>query len=218
MSDGEALRAALREAETAILDVAKLIDPTEAAAIDIEAAGYLVRNGEKWTPWASSVQSSTSLASQSTNSTAPASQAPATMASPSGRGKPRWSASGGGQFTAEPMATLTVSATSATPVRRFPTVLCSAAASGGPTADCPARIRSSATRASATWARRMPTGTSGGTPACPNRISRCFCGAACSSCQGYFASSADSAMTTPASVGFVAPVPPPGRLTRGAKP
>jgi hypothetical protein len=49
MADGEALRAALREAETAILDVAKLIDPAgpgdRQAAEDIEAAGYVVR---KW--------------------------------------------------------------------------------------------------------------------------------------------------------------------------
>jgi hypothetical protein len=51
MADGEALRAALREAETAILDVAKLIDPTEPgdrqAAEDIEAVGYVVRKWRK---------------------------------------------------------------------------------------------------------------------------------------------------------------------------
>jgi hypothetical protein len=51
MADGEALRAALREAETAILDVAKLIDPTapgdRRAAEDIEAAGYVVRKWRK---------------------------------------------------------------------------------------------------------------------------------------------------------------------------
>jgi hypothetical protein len=49
MAETETLRAALREAETAILDVAKLIDPTapgdRQAAEDIEAVGYVV---EKW--------------------------------------------------------------------------------------------------------------------------------------------------------------------------
>jgi hypothetical protein len=49
MADTETLRAALREAETAILDVAKLLDPTaleeRRTAEDIEAAGYIVR---KW--------------------------------------------------------------------------------------------------------------------------------------------------------------------------
>lgn len=49
MADSEALRVALREAETAILDVAKLIDPAapggRQAAEDFEAVGFVVK---KW--------------------------------------------------------------------------------------------------------------------------------------------------------------------------
>ena len=51
MADSETLRAALREAETAILDVAKLIDPAapgdRQAAEDIETVGMSSRNGER---------------------------------------------------------------------------------------------------------------------------------------------------------------------------
>ena len=51
MADSETLRAALREAETAILDIAKLIDPAapgdRQAAEDFEAVGYVVRKWRK---------------------------------------------------------------------------------------------------------------------------------------------------------------------------
>ena len=47
MADSEALRAALRVAEDAIIDAAKLIDPTASgdrqAAEDLEATGFVVR-------------------------------------------------------------------------------------------------------------------------------------------------------------------------------
>jgi len=51
MADSETLRAARHEAETAILDIAKLIDPAapgdRQAAEDIEAVGFLVRKWRK---------------------------------------------------------------------------------------------------------------------------------------------------------------------------
>lgn len=47
MADSETLRAALRAAETAIIDATKKIDPgapgDKTAAEDLEAAGFLVR-------------------------------------------------------------------------------------------------------------------------------------------------------------------------------
>ena len=47
MADSEALRAALREAETAIIDATKKIDPSASGdkqpAEDLEAAGFVVR-------------------------------------------------------------------------------------------------------------------------------------------------------------------------------
>jgi hypothetical protein len=51
MADSETLGAALREAESAILDVAKLIDPAapgdRQAAEDFETAGYVFRKWKK---------------------------------------------------------------------------------------------------------------------------------------------------------------------------
>ena len=51
MADSETLRAALREAEATILDVAKLIDPAapgdRQAAEDFEAVGFVVRKWRK---------------------------------------------------------------------------------------------------------------------------------------------------------------------------
>jgi hypothetical protein len=51
MADSETLRAALREAEAAILDVAKLIDPAapgdRQSAEDLEAVGFVVKKWRK---------------------------------------------------------------------------------------------------------------------------------------------------------------------------
>lgn len=51
LANSEALRAALRAAENAIIDAAKLIDPTASgdrqAAEDLEATGFVVRKLQK---------------------------------------------------------------------------------------------------------------------------------------------------------------------------